>query len=100
MKITVEMPPVAKCLVAECAYNIDKACHARAITVGDGNHPDCDTYIGSAGHIKGSQMKAGVGACKITLCAHNNDLECTAESINVGYQGTMVHCLTFHPRKP
>jgi hypothetical protein len=98
MQICIEMPPVAKCVATECAYNVNKACHARAITVGDGTHPHCDTYIGSAGHIKTAQSNAGVGACKITQCVHNNDLECAADDINVGYQGTMVHCLTYHPR--
>jgi len=100
MQFTVDMPPVSECVVAECAYNHHKACHARAITVGDGVHPGCDTYIGSAGHTKHSQLCAGVGACKVTGCTHNDDFECMAESINVGYQGTMVHCLTYHPRTP
>lgn len=100
MRITVEMPVVAECVVAECAYNVNKGCHARAITIGDGTHPGCDTYMGSAGHTRRAQMTAGVGACKISGCKFNDDFECMADSINVGYQGTMVHCLTYFPRQP
>lgn len=98
MKVTVEMPMVSECEVAECAYNVDKACHARAITVGDGVSPGCDTYFGSAGHTMSKQQIAGVGACKVRGCQYNDDFECAADSINVGYEGTQVHCLTYHPR--
>lgn len=98
MKITVEMPAVNECSVSECAYNLNKACHARAITVGDGIHPGCDTYLGSAGHIRDKGISAGVGACKVTGCSHNDDYECAASSIDVGFEGTEIHCLTFSPR--
>jgi hypothetical protein len=97
MKITIEMPLVAECSVAECAYNVNKSCHARAITVGNGANPGCDTYMGSAGHTNFPQQ-AGVGACKVRGCNFNKDLECMADSIKVGFHGTMVHCLTYRPR--
>src|SRR5262245_36455858 len=41
MKLTVLMPEVKSCGVAGCGYNVDASCHARAITVGDGDNPGC-----------------------------------------------------------
>ncbi len=98
MKITLDIPVVSECSVSECAYNVNKACHARAITIGDGVHPGCDTYLGSAGHTKSVQQSAGVGACKVIGCRYNGDYECNAESINVGYRESQIHCLTYQPR--
>lgn len=97
-KLTLDMPLVAQCVVDDCVYNIDKGCHARAITVGDATNPDCDTYMGSSSHTKRKQLQAGVGACKVTRCTFNDDFECMASSINVGYQGSAVHCITFTKR--
>lgn len=97
-EICLDMPLVAQCVVSDCAYNIDQGCHARAITVGDGVHPGCDTYIGSSKHTSRKQLHAGVGACKVTGCNYNDDFECMAESINVGYRDSKVHCLTFVKR--
>jgi len=98
MHITVEMPAVSGCSATECAYNIDAQCHARAITIGDGLHPGCDTYFKTSGHTNGRDMHAGVGACKVTTCSYNDDFECAADSINVGVTGGSVNCLTFSPR--
>lgn len=95
MTITVEMPPVSKCSVTQCAYNADRQCHARAITVGDGVHPGCDTFFNSRNHARNHGNSAGVGACKVTQCTHNDDFECIAESIEVGADGNDVHCRTF-----
>lgn len=98
MKIKVEVPEVASCQVQDCAYNRERLCHARAITVGDGAEtPNCDTYYPEGSHAVGTQ-KAGVGACKVTQCKYNEDLECQAESINVGYRDGEAYCLTFDPR--
>lgn len=72
--ISVDMTAVEACAVTECAYNLDSDCHAKAITIGDGPHPGCDTFLdGSSGHT-GSTGIAGVGACKIVGCRHNQDL--------------------------
>ena len=95
MQITLDMPLVSDCSVAECAYNVNKGCHARAITVGDGVHPGCDTYLGSANHTRSGPNAAGVGACKVSACQYNEDYECTAESIQVGFHGDKINCLTF-----
>lgn len=98
MRITLEMPAVQTCDVRECVYNVEAACHARAITIGDGVHPGCDTFLkGSAGHTHRGQ-KAGVGACKVTGCRHNDDFECTADSIGVGMAQGSVNCMTFDAR--
>ncbi len=97
-KVCFDIPLVSQCAVSDCVYNINKGCHANAITVGDGSTPDCDTYMGAASHTRKTQVQAGVGACKVTSCTFNDDFECSAKGIEVGYQNTNVHCLTFHPR--
>ena len=98
MEITVEMPLIKKCDVAECIYNVKAACHAKAITIGDGVHPGCDTFMKGSGHVRNAGIKAGVGACKVAGCNYNADFECSAASINVSQQGGVVHCMTFMPR--
>ena len=98
MNITLEMPLVSECSVDECTYNVDRACHARAITIGDGVHPGCDTFFRAAGHSKESHRIAGVGACKVTACQHNDDYECVAEDIHVGFEGSSINCLTYATR--
>jgi hypothetical protein len=99
MTITIEMPPVQSCSVTDCAYNVDSDCHAKAITIGDGVHPGCDTYINGAGKhpVSGSSF-AGVGACKVSSCVHNQDLECAATGIEVGIRNDMADCLTYTAR--
>ena len=94
MIIATDMPEVAKCVVSQCAYNANDACHARAITIGEGSDPDCDTFFDNASHTSSSRT-AGVGACKIDDCSHNRDFECTADSIQVGSKGSSVNCLTY-----
>lgn len=95
MEIMIEMPLIKQCDVAECVYNVKSACHAKAITIGDGVHPGCDTYMKGSGHVRNSGIKAGVGACNVSDCRHNTDFECSADSINVSQQGSMVHCMTY-----
>ena len=98
MKMTIDMPPVTECSVSACAYNVDERCHARAITVGDGAHPGCDTFLGALKHTRETRHDAGVGACKVTGCTHNQDFECVAEAIRVGHAGKRVSCLAFEAR--
>ncbi len=90
----INMSGVSACDAGECAYNSNHACHAIAITVGDGETPMCDTYFRAAQHsdVKGS---AGVGACKVSACQHNSGFECGAGRIQVGNQGNKVSCMTF-----
>lgn len=98
MQVTIEVPIVAGCEVDECAYNIDSGCHARAITVGDGVHPGCDTYFVSDTHTREKRRSAGVGACKVSACRFNEEFECAADGIHVGYNDDGVNCLTYAPR--
>jgi hypothetical protein len=91
---TIKMPIVSECAIAECAYNSKMACHAIAITIGDGDHPMCDTFFKSSIH-GGIKDTAGVGACKVSACSHNMEFECSATSIRVGHEGSMGKCLTF-----
>ncbi len=90
-----EMPKVSRCEVSECAYNMQGLCHAMAITVGNSDHPRCDTFCRSAN--KGGDMNciASVGACKTSSCMFNQSLECQASQICVGYKEDEVDCLTF-----
>jgi len=95
MEMTIDMPMVSDCMVAECAYNMENNCHARAITIGDGTTPGCDTFMSSTMHTKAKDRRAGVGACKVMACTNNEDYECMASSISVGMLGQDVDCLTF-----
>lgn len=95
MKITVDIPAVANCSVDECTYNRAHRCHARAITVGDGVHPGCDTFFSAGSHTQDVSHIAGVGACKVGSCIHNDDYGCGADQIDVGRRGSNIKCLTF-----
>ncbi len=92
----VNMSRVTECRATECAYNVNSACHAIAITVGDGITPMCDTFF-KTDFRKSLKGTAGVGACKVTDCRHNLDFECGATSIRVGSMGETGACLTFEP---
>ena len=94
MLVTKKMPGVSECTIEECAYNISKSCHAIAITIGDGDHPMCDTFFKSTAR-GGAKDTAGVGACKVSACRHNKDFECSAAGINVGSLKNHGNCLTF-----
>lgn len=96
-RMTIEMPEVSECTVSECAYNTENQCHARAITVGDGVHPGCDTFLQSPTHTTDRGNIAGVGACKVSACRYNQDLECQASNITVGHTEGTAECLTFSP---
>lgn len=97
-KITIEMPLVSECLVTECAYNVSKNCHARAITVGDSVRPGCDTFLPESHHIKEARRIAGIGACKATGCKFNSDFECVTDSIRIGTVRNEANCMTYAMR--
>jgi len=97
-KICIEMPIVSECAATECAYNHDKACQARAISIGDGIHPGCDTFGEGSQRAKPSMGSAGIGACKTTGCKFNEGLECMTDSIKVGHVQNQVNCMTFSAR--
>lgn len=96
--MAMKMPRISQCEVESCSYNSKKACHAMAITVGDGNkHPLCDTMV-EAGHKGGASASGQVGACKEEDCRYNEALECTAKSIAVeGHEGC-ADCATYSAR--
>jgi len=93
--LTIDMPVVAECSAAACVYNAEGRCHAKAITIGDGMHPACDTFMDADRHARDRQRISGVGACKVSICRHNEDYECAADNIAVGPEGGHVQCLTF-----
>jgi Domain of Unknown Function (DUF1540) len=96
--VTIEMPLVANCAIANCAYNVASNCHARAITIGDATHPGCDTFLAGSMHIKQAKRIAGIGACKMSGCKFNEDLECIAENIRVAMAASKASCATFATR--
>jgi Domain of Unknown Function (DUF1540) len=98
MRMTIEMPKVDECDATGCAYNVDRACHARAITIGHGVHPGCDTYVTLGRHVPDTTTAAGVGACKVESCRYNHDLECAAPEIHVEQNGDEIECATFWPQ--
>jgi hypothetical protein len=97
MELTIEMPVVRGCTVDRCAYNRDARCNAKAITIGDGTHPGCDTFIDVDTAPPAVDESTGVGACKVTACRHNSDLACTANGIQVEPRRQSPNCVTFAP---
>lgn len=97
MENAVHLSEVARCTVPECVYNRGGRCYARAITVGNGELPQCDTFFSANNHVARQSRIAGVGACKVYACRHNEGYECTAEHIYVGYagEGHYIGCLTY-----
>ncbi|MBL1275257.1 MAG: DUF1540 domain-containing protein [Ectothiorhodospiraceae bacterium] len=95
MKITLEMPDVSTCTITDCAYNVNEHCHARAITIGDGANPGCDTYLTASHHSRNSTRVAGVGACKVVSCRYNDDFECMSNHISVAMKAGEINCITF-----
>lgn len=90
-----DMPQVARCQVRECSYNQSGACHALAITIGDTNHPKCDTFCVSSQKGGDPSATARVGACKTTICLYNEMMECQAPAITVDVKGDEPDCVTF-----
>lgn len=95
MEITLKMSVVTRCDVSDCAYNLEQTCNARAITIGDGVLPGCDTFFSNSTHTHEVNQMTGVGACKVTSCMHNLEFECGAESIIVGHSKAGIRCLTY-----
>lgn len=99
--ITVIMPLITECAVSECGFNSNAGCHAKAITVGDGTNPGCDTFFevqDKLAHAKSEGRTAGVGACKVSVCQFNDDYECMANEVVVGMVEKKAHCVTFATR--
>lgn len=92
-KVTLEMPVIERCSVSKCVFNQDESCNARAITVGDGHSPLCDTYFTASRHAKRNPA-SGVGACKVVDCRFNQDYECLADNIIVGPLNELPKCRT------
>ncbi len=93
--VQIEMPSIAECSVAECAYNVDNNCRARAITIGDGVHPGCDTFVQHQ-HVKNAGQAAGLGACKVTTCRYNQDCECMGDRVRIGLVAGTAACLSYN----
>lgn len=94
MKVIIDMPPVATCEVSGCVYNLNRACHAKGITVGDANGHLCDTMMQCGAHSHRLEP-GGVGACRAVDCQFNRDFECEAPSVSVDMAGGQAECKTY-----
>ena len=88
-------PMVLECLVERCSFNGGKKCHAFGITVGDGEHPMCDTYAALKTKGGTANVIGRIGACKVVKCRFNIALGCTASDVRVKYHGEHPDCGTF-----
>lgn len=93
-----DMAKVLECEVTQCCYNNKKQCHALAITVGDADHPHCDTFFRMQNKGGDPAATAGVGACKVVSCRYNGEMECQAPGIRVGHLIDDADCQTFQKR--
>lgn len=93
-----QTPKVIDCSVTECSYNMNKQCHAIAITVGDSDCAMCDTYYKFSQKGGARDVTGSVGACKEHNCKFNNSLECSAPGIHVSSHQGHADCATFAPR--
>ena len=98
MRFELDLSNVQGCDVTSCAYNHEQNCHARAITIGQGIHPACDTFFPAERHTRNGAPSAGVGACKVSACRHNADLLCAAGAIHVSVHDNHADCMTYAPR--
>lgn len=100
MEKLIQAAEVARCTVPECVYNRNARCYALAITVGNGEQPECGTFYSANTHVPRRDTAAGVGACKVYACRYNDSYQCRAEHIYVGYteRSSYVGCLSYsHP---
>ncbi len=98
--ITIIMPLIKTCSVSECGFNMKDECHAKAITIGNNNMPNCDTFFkvsDSIDHTKANHH-AGVGACKLSGCKFNTNYACMADEIMVNTFHEKANCATYFPR--
>ncbi|HEY3356042.1 MAG TPA: DUF1540 domain-containing protein [Polyangia bacterium] len=94
--MAIQLSKIAMCEAKQCAYNRQGECHAAAVTIGDGMHPMCDTFM--AGKQGGVPETGAVGACKVADCRFNQSLECGAGKIELGLHDGHADCRTFTHR--
>ena len=92
-----QMPTINECQVDACGYNMEHACHALAITVGNSRHAECETFFKVSSKGGDPSTTGRVGACKMSKCQHNVQYECQASGITVGYAQSDIDCLTYAP---
>ena len=96
MEIMVK-PHIKQCGMEMCSYNMDKKCHAVAVTIGK-NKPCCDTFLKESEKGGFDEITGGVGACKVKNCIHNKSFECSADEISVEQQSRHPYCMTFEKK--
>jgi hypothetical protein len=98
--MAMKMPKISACTVTDCSYNMQRQCHALAITVGG---PEdvcacCDTYLHADKKGGVADMTGSVGACKVEECTFNKAFECAAPGIKVEMHQGHADCTTFRAR--
>ena len=88
---------VQSCKVEGCSFNSHSKCHALAVTIGDGTHPRCDTFV-QEGSDSGMETSTRVGACKVVSCVNNKKLICKAGFIDVIFNNDHPHCNKFQAK--
>lgn len=99
--ITIMMPTIKACSVSDCGFNIKDECYAKAITIGNEQAPNCNTFFKSPdedAHIKTVKQSAGVSACKLSNCQFNTDYACTADEVLISQRYQKANCATYLPR--
>ena len=86
-------PLIKQCTMISCSYNDNTHCRARAVTVGDDEHPVCDTFTQILTSKAGGLFDGTVGACKVEDCKHNTGLECALGEIKIGLHRDHPDCL-------
>lgn len=88
---------VKTCEVVCCSFNNHNSCHALAVTIGDGIHPKCDTFV-QEGSDGGRETSTRVGACKVASCFHNKKLICQTGFIDIVFKDMHSYCKKFQPK--
>ncbi len=90
------MSPIEKCSMANCAYNKGGFCRTLGITVGA--HAECNTFVHASSRGGYPEVKGGIGACLASECKFNQLLECQAKKVDVASHGKHADCETFQQR--
>lgn len=96
--MAMQIPQILDCEVTQCSYNMNKMCHAVAITVGNSKHAMCDTFYKSSQKGGATEITGSVGACKADDCKYNKSLECSAPGIRVANHSDHADCSTYSPQ--
>jgi hypothetical protein len=93
---TGDLGAVMTCMTTQCSYNKSEECMAPIVSVGNGDHPSCDTF--TTGEVELATRDANVARCQISACAWNDIHHCDASGVTLGNHQSHADCMTFRPR--